>query len=387
MGTMMTRRAMLWALLLACWMTGPAVAQDLPDPSRGWVAVLEPSQWMGEGTRGPDPRGIVRGRTVRVVGQAYHPSGVRQVSINGVPVLLWRDGSGNMRFSGRIAATELERDVEIVAYPQQGEPIARVHGPDGSVSYGALSEVKPLMAPLAAVEVSTQLRVSLAALPEGTRRVVAASFAGSPGVVPAVPGAQAHLTLAADGTGLVVLGRDGSVRHRVEAASPDEGAAALMPVLAQELGALQLEVLSAPREAFPLELSFATGDGRLRVGDGIAFRASAGRAGYFTLVDLGTDGTVTVLYPIDADEPRVSTGVPVLVPDPELREPLVAAEPFGRGVVRAFVTPRPLVVTPTESGGVPAEVVLRALRDATTDPASGRALPWATATLEYHIIP
>ena len=109
--------------------------------------------------------------------------------------------------------------------------------------------------------------------------------------------------------------------------------------------------------------------------------------GYFTLVDLGTDGTVAVLYPVDTDEPQVRAGTPVLVPDPEVREPLMTAEPFGRGVVRAFVTPRPLVITPPESGGVPAEAVLRALRDATTDPVSGRALPWATTTVQYNIVP
>lgn len=376
------RKALLGALLLATALARPAPGQEIPDAAEGYVVVLEPRQWTGEGRRG-----IVRGRAVRVRGRAFHASGIRQVSINGAPATLRHDASGATRFSGRLSAAELERAVEIVAYPREGEPIARIHNPDGTVRYGALSEVKPAVAPLAADEVTAALRVSLQALPDDARRGVAASFGGASGLLEAAPGTQAHLSVAASGAGWVVLGRDGSVRHRVEVPSPADGAAALLYVLEQERGALQLEALAAPRETFAVELTVPGGQARFRAGEWIQFQTRAGRQGYFTLVDLGTDGTISVLYPLDGESPQLPPDRLVTIPDPEIREPLEAAEPFGRGAVRAFVTPRPLEIDTDAGGGIPAEAVLRALRAATTDASTGRTLPWATALLEYHIIP
>ncbi|HYR12289.1 MAG TPA: DUF4384 domain-containing protein [Longimicrobium sp.] len=386
---MMTRQVPRLLLALA-FLAAPAAAaaQALPERGEGYVVVLEPREWMGEGARG-----IVRGRAVRVEGLAHHASGIRQVSINGTPAVLRRQGGGATRFSGRLTAAELERDVEIVAYPVAGDPIARIQRPDGSFLSGALTAVRPPLPALAPAEVGARLRVSLQALSPETARVVAASFAGTSGIVEAPRGSQPHLAVAAEANGYLVLGRDGSVRHRVEARSPVEGAAALRPVLEQEMGALQLEELAAPAETFPLEMLFTSGTGRFRTGDAVELRVVAGRGGYLTLVDLGTDGTVVVLYPSEVDDPRVPPMHPVHVPSAELRArfapdpPYQAAEPYGRGVVRAFVTPRPLTVTVRADGSVPAEAVLRALRDATTEPATGRAIPWATAVAEYRVDP
>ena len=378
-----------WLLVVAATLAGPAAAQELPAPRESYVVVLEPREWMGEGVRG-----IVRGRAVRVEGLAHHASGIRQVSINGTPAILRRQrGGGATRFSGRLSAAELERDVEIVAYPVDGEPIARIQRPDGSFLAGALTVVRPPLPVLMPAETGSRLHVSLQGLPPEAARVLAASVAGTPGVVEAPRGSEPHLAIAPDRDGFVVLGRDGFVRHRIDAASPFEGAAALRPVLMQELGALQLEELRGPAETFPLDLAFTGGGGRFRAGDAVELRARAGRDGFLTLVDLGTDGTVVVLFPADVDDPRVRGMQSVTIPSAELRAqfapdpPYQAAEPYGRGAVRAFVTPRPLRVAARDDGSVPAEVVLRALRDATTDPATGRALPWATAFLEYRVDP
>lgn len=68
--------------------------------------VLEPVRWIGEGTR--TGQELVRGRAVRVEGLAHHATGIRQVSIHGVPAILRRDRSGAIRFSGRLTATQLE---------------------------------------------------------------------------------------------------------------------------------------------------------------------------------------------------------------------------------------------------------------------------------------
>jgi hypothetical protein len=378
-------RLSLCALLAVNTLTGTAAGQALPDPSAGYLVVLEPREWTGEGTRG-----IVRGRAVRVEGLAHHASGIRQVSINGAPAVLRRDRSGATRFSGRLTAAALEQDVEIVAYPVAGDPVARIQHPDGTFRTGSPAALMPPLPVLEQAEIGNPLRVSLQALPEASRQLVATSFANTSGIVVAVPGSRAHLSLAADGGGFVVLGSDGAVRHRVEAGSPDEGAAALQHVLAQELGALQLELLRQPREPFPLELAFASGAGRFRIGDGIEFRATSAREGYLTVVDLGTDGTVAVLFPTELDDPAVHARQPIALPSEVVRAqfapypPYQAGEPYGRGAVRAFVTPRPLALVSNADGTIPAEVLLRALRDATTD-ATGRELPWATVLLEYFI--
>lgn len=385
---MTTRNALRGLLLAAIAAAGPAAAQALPDPEQGYVVVTEPREWMGEGARG-----IVRGRAVRVEGLAHHASGIRQVSINGVPTLLRRHGSGATRFSGRLTAAELERDVEIVAYPVDGDPIARIQRPDGSFVSGPLRTAQPALPPLEPAEIRSRMRVSLQGLPPEAAAVVAAALARVPSVVPAPAGSTPHLAVVAEPGGFAVLGRDGAVRHRVEAPSAVEGAAALLPVLAQELGALQLEELPAPAETFALDLAFAGGDGRFREGDPVELRASTARGGYLTLLDLGTDGTVSVLFPTELDDAALGPAQVVLIPSARVRAqfapdaPYQAAPPYGRGAVRAFVTPRPLVIAAAADGGIPAESVVRALREATTDPATGRALPWATSLLEYHVSP
>ena len=46
------------------------------DPPSGWVRILGPFQWRGEGTRGIV---VPERRTPRVSGLAYHPTGVTRV--------------------------------------------------------------------------------------------------------------------------------------------------------------------------------------------------------------------------------------------------------------------------------------------------------------------
>lgn len=374
------RGLMLCALLASGALARPAGAQVLPDPSQGYVMVLEPVEWMGEGTRG-----IVRGRAVRVEGLAHHATGIRQVSINGVPAILRRDRSGATRFSGRLSAAQLEADVEIVAYPISGEPVGRIQRPDGTFTTGPMARLRPPVEPIAAAEVTSQLRVSLQALPDADRPAIAAALAELPGVVAAQPGTPAHFSLGTYADGYALLDRDGTVRHYLPAGSPEEGAASLPAVLSQELGALQLETVAPGGDGFPVELAFTAGQGRFRVGEQIGFRIGAGREGYLTVMDLGTDGAVTVLFPTEVDDARLVSGRPVFIPAGA--EPFFVEEPTGRGAVRAFVTPRPLVLTTDAMGGVPAESVLRALREATTDPSTGRPLPWGAAVLAYRIVP
>jgi hypothetical protein len=103
------------------------------------------------------------------------------------------------------------------------------------------------------------------------------------------------------------------------------------------------------------------------------------------VVDLGTNGAITVLFPTPADEPVVRAGQELRLPSEAARAlytpdpPYQAGEPLGTGVVRAFVTPRPLILPETATGAVSADAFLRALREATG------TQPWGTAALTYRI--
>ena len=115
----------------------------------------------------------------------------------------------------------------------------------------------------------------------------------------------------------------------------------------------------------------------------------ADRAGYLTLVDLGTDGTLFVLFPFSPDDAApLPAGRELLLPNAAARAqfapdpPYKASPPTGAGMVRAFVTPRPLVLPDPASGSLSANALLKALQDATPG-----GEPWATAVLSYRIVP
>ncbi|HEX2091081.1 MAG TPA: CsgG/HfaB family protein [Longimicrobiaceae bacterium] len=117
-------------LLVSIALSGrfPAPAQSPGERAgNGYLVVLEPREWTGEGTRGLQLR--AGGETVRVTGLAYHPSGIRRVLVNGTEASVTPDGSGAFRFSGQVSAETAARGVELVAYPARGEPfVKRVGG-------------------------------------------------------------------------------------------------------------------------------------------------------------------------------------------------------------------------------------------------------------------
>ena len=109
--------------MLAC----SAALQSLDaqvDSQNGWVSILEPAEWRGEGTRGI----VVRERrSVRVSGLAYHPSGVTSVLINGEPATTSPQQDGQVRFLGYVAGDANLREVEVVVY-SGGPPMIRNYG-------------------------------------------------------------------------------------------------------------------------------------------------------------------------------------------------------------------------------------------------------------------
>jgi hypothetical protein len=228
------------------------------------------------------------------------------------------------------------------------------------------------------------LRVSIADVARAARTTVAAELGRIPGVtIVQQPGQFAHL-LVRPGvkSGYVVIGLDGAIRHEA-AANPD-----LVRAIEQESSAHQLAGLDNPGKPFNLVFGFSANKSTFRLGESIGFRAQSFRAGYLTIVDLGTDGKVTVLYPLEPGQnSQVGIDQTVTIPTAAMAESFQAQNPVGRGLVRAFVTEKPLNIT-FKDGASQAAQVAAALRVALGASDANAAVPvgnWATSSIVYTI--
>ena len=235
---------------------------------------------------------------------------------------------------------------------------------------------------------STQLLVSVADLAPATRTAISAKLAAVGGVT-VVQGARqfAHLLVRpAEGSGYNIIGMDGATRHAVSGSS---AAADVARLIAQESGAHQLAALENPAYPFAFEFGFTDNKATFKAGDRIEFHAKADRDGYLTIVDLGTDGKVIVIYPNELDrDNRVKAGQTVSVPTSAMKTEFQAQDPAGRGIVRAFLTDRPLELNFSEGDASQATRVVAALRKAAGATGAAAALPvgnWATASVVYTI--
>lgn len=351
----------------------------LHSSNLGYIVITQPEEWTGRGMRG-----ITSTRQpVWVRGIASHPSGIARVTVNGAAASTRQDATGATVFTAVLPASAAVRDVQIVAYPVTGEPIVRLQKPDGTSHTWRYTALPQAALPAQCGRTGeARLRVSTGALARAERDALADALHGEPRIELGA-GAGAHLSIRREGAEYVVAGPDGAVRHHVSAVQ-NNAAAPLLPLLIQEYGALQLAELLAPANAFPLDFAFPDGSD-FRLGQGIEFRVRSASDGYLTVVDVGTNGVIGVLYPTPADEPKVRGGEELRLPSEAARAlyvpetPYQAAAPVGTGVVRAFVTPRPLVFSKTAAGAVSADALLRALCEATG------TQPWATAALRYRI--
>jgi hypothetical protein len=197
--------------------------------------------------------------------------------------------------------------------------------------------------------------------------------------------------------GVDIIGIDGAVRHEVRALAED----VVHPVAAalrREADARQLAVLDNPADPFALELSLASSGTSLKIKAPVELEVRSTRNGYLTLVDLGTEGTITVLFPENGAGGAVRAGELMTIPTPVMRaegRTFEALPPAGAGILRAFVTASPLdlpVDDTIDGTGIDAATVLRALRTAAGG-ADGRLnaelLPlngWTTAVLHYRVV-
>lgn len=245
----------------------------------------------------------------------------------------------------------------------------------GTVKAGDRARLTSYVAP------SADLKVSVAGLAAATRTAIAAQLKNVSGIT-LVEGARdfAHLLVRPKDNDYVIIGLDGATRHT--ASKPAE----LSALLAQEAGAHQLAALENPAHPFLLDFAFKNNQKNFKLGDAIEFRARTNRDGYLTIVDLGTDGKVVVIYPSEAGQDnRIRANQEFSLPTGDIK--FEAQLPSGRGIVRAFLTDRPLELSFSQGDATQASLVGKALRKAIGATASN-AIPvnnWATASVVYSI--
>ncbi|MBW3534784.1 MAG: caspase family protein [Gemmatimonadetes bacterium] len=240
------------------------------------------------------------------------------------------------------------------------------------------------------------LRVGVAGVDSETAAALGRALSGSEGVV-LVEGedAYADLFVRRRGSEVRLVGLDGFTRRTFLAGDVD--APAMAAALKGEAAAQRLTRMDNLGQAFDVRVWMEGGGSSLGLGESIRIHVSSEREGYLTLVDLGTNDQVTVLFPnaFHRDN-RIRAGRAVAFPTDAMGFEIIAQEPAGRGMVRAFVTPEPLDL-PVDaegfvSGDLPlasrvAEAVRRAAGSVSGSPGAIRLDTWGTASLVYDITP
>ncbi|HEX6588493.1 MAG TPA: caspase family protein [Longimicrobiales bacterium] len=234
-----------------------------------------------------------------------------------------------------------------------------------------------------------ELSVSLADVPAATRAPFEAALAGVPALrIVTEAGRFADLLVRPSENGFIVLGLDGFARHRIPAADAAAAARQLRAILEREVEANELAELDNPAAPFELEFAFNHEDSRFGLGDLVEFHVTSERAGYLTIVDLGTDGSVTVLFPNDLDaDNRIDADESFVLPTPTMNMVFRATPPAGRGIVRAFLTERPLEIALDGNADL-GRAVLDALARAVGESPIPDAMPvtsWATRSIAYEV--
>jgi len=238
------------------------------------------------------------------------------------------------------------------------------------------------------------LRVSIADLPSAAQSELRQALMMNPAL--ALIGsrdAYANYIVRPRGDYYVVLNLDGFPRDSVEAPDPVTGAQALVPVLQREFQAYQLAELENPAQPFEIQFEFANGRNDFRVGEEVSFRVRSERAGYLTMISVEPNGEVIVLFPNELDQNNaIQAGEVVVWPTEAMGSFVEAQPPTGKGIVRAFVTERPMIVPLSVGEVVSGAEVWRALKNAAGRPPvqGSDAVPvenWATTAIMYEVRP
>jgi hypothetical protein len=237
----------------------------------------------------------------------------------------------------------------------------------------------------------TPLRVNVSGIDSESIDALRGALAGSGGVeVIEEETAFSHLLVRRRGEDLRIVGADGFVRHDGFAVGA-EGAAAVAGALKAEAAAKMLADMENPAQSFGVEIELEGGKTDFGIGEKVSFHATSDRDGYLTLVDLGTDGTVVMLFPNEHQPAmRIEAGQTLSFPTEDMDFDLQVFPPAGRGMVRAFVTPEPLDIPMNGEYPEGDESFALAIADAVAATAGTiedavRLDSWATASLVYDI--
>jgi hypothetical protein len=238
---------------------------------------------------------------------------------------------------------------------------------------------------------SEPLRVNTAGIDSESAAALAQALGDTKDVV-LVPEEDAfsHLLLRRRGSELRIVGSDGFVRH--EGIGMGRGGAAdLAGRLRQEAAAKQLADMENPAQVFGVDIRLEGDKTAFGIGETVSFHATSERAGYLTLVDLGTDGKVVMLFP-NAHQPavKIEAGQTLSFPTEEMGFELQIFPPVGRGMVRAFVTPEPLDVPmqgeyPEGDERFAAAIAAAVMKAAGVVSGAVRLDSWSTASIVYDI--
>lgn len=237
----------------------------------------------------------------------------------------------------------------------------------------------------------TALRVNVSGIDSESVEAIRSALEGSTGVQILENEMEfSHLIIRRRGDGLRIIGADGFVRHEgFELGAA--GAQALAGMLKAEAAAKSLADMENPAQTFGVDIELEGGRSSFGIGEKVSFHATSDRDGYLTLVDLGTDGTVVMLFP-NQHQPAVliEAGQTISFPTEEMGFDLQIFPPAGRGMVRAFVTPEPLDVPMNSEYPEGDESFAQAIADAVKATAgmiegAVRLDTWATASLVYDI--
>ena len=235
------------------------------------------------------------------------------------------------------------------------------------------------------------LRVNTAGIDSESAAALAAALGDTKDVVLVEQeDAFSHLLLRRRGNELRVVGSDGFVRHE-SLSMGRSGSADLASKLRQEAAAKRLADMENPAQSFGVRISLEAGKTEFGIGETVSFHATSERAGYLTLVDLGTDGKVVMLFP-NAHQPsmKIEAGQTLSFPSEEMGFELQVFPPVGRGMVRAFVTPEPLDLPvegeyPEGDERFAAAIAAAVMKAAGDVDGAVRLDSWSTASLVYDI--
>jgi hypothetical protein len=90
------------------------------QPATGWIVISSPSAWSNNRMLS-----VTAGSTVRVVGQAFHTSGIRAVTVAGEPADIRPGARGVVDFEAALVVPAGVPSVAVVAIPTSGEPLGR----------------------------------------------------------------------------------------------------------------------------------------------------------------------------------------------------------------------------------------------------------------------